>query len=213
MVKLLLTLFDLHLEFVSVKAVFRFVHLVVLIEDQADPGRVTAVRITKSRSGVQLLFGTLEQNGTVRECYGHASNFGITKVFLVVANLVRCYVINENENRRPRDYLHCHAGPGRLDGIYWAERSNLVGRRSGVMPPPLRILSVVGPVLLGRLGPAGIAGRRVMISTSPRGHRGPDRQHRCLERVGGGPNSGLHGAVWHPSGSTLAGWAVMVHCR
>lgn len=56
-----------------VPAVLGPVQVPVLVEHQADAGRVQPVGFPERRGGVQFLFGHLEQNGTVTERYGHTA--------------------------------------------------------------------------------------------------------------------------------------------
>lgn len=60
-----------------VPAVFGPVQVPVLVEHQTDAGRPQPVRFPERRGGVQLLFGHLEQHGTVAERYGHAAHLRV----------------------------------------------------------------------------------------------------------------------------------------
>lgn len=66
-----------HLLLPLVPAVFGPVQVPVLVEHQTDAGRPQPVRFPERRGGVQLLFGHLEQHGTVAERYGHAAHLRV----------------------------------------------------------------------------------------------------------------------------------------
>lgn len=66
-----------HLFLPLVPAVFGPVQVPVLVEHQTDAGRPQPVRFPERRGGVQLLFGHLEQHGTVAERYGHAAHLRV----------------------------------------------------------------------------------------------------------------------------------------
>lgn len=56
----------------------------MLIKDQADPGRVDAVRFLQGCGGVHLVFRAFEEYATVAQRYRDTAHLRVLEAFLVI---------------------------------------------------------------------------------------------------------------------------------
>lgn len=90
MIQLLLDPFAFHLSLVKMESMFALVHVTMLIENERNASRITAIRMTQSRCGMKFVFGAFEKNRSVAQGDGHSTDFGVSEILLVVAHLDGC---------------------------------------------------------------------------------------------------------------------------
>ena len=66
-------------------AVSGVVQLLVLVEHEADAGRMPAVGVLEGRRGVQLVLGAFDQHGAVAQGQGHAADLHVGEILFVIA--------------------------------------------------------------------------------------------------------------------------------
>lgn len=133
------------------------VHILVLVENQADAPRLVSIRILQGRRGVQFMLCTLEQDGAMTERDGHAAYVLVSEVLLVVTmHLVEAIRI-QGTAAAVTFGSGVQAVAGNGTGVGFARSTDLnhvgdeISERAGVLWNEEGRVGIIGPTAVGRL--------------------------------------------------------------